>query len=307
MLKASSVNSAVLRSAGRSLGARSPKALSRASACSLILLACSACSAPEGDATGAVNDICSPSRDRFSFFVTSQRRLFALAEAFNGSQKGFGGDLRYGETADDAGLRGADKICTAIAEQAVPDNCKIWRAFLSTSTVNAIERIGTGPWYDASGNLFGNDPQEILALRPPNAAATIINDFPNEDGIPNHDALQLGDTQNQDNHDILTGTGEDGKRYTTRDTPDSTCRDWTSLDTTLRPRVGHSWPRPGMQHDILSNSNMNHWISSLNENGCAPGYNLSETSTPRAVEDGGDGTVGGAGGYGAIYCFALTP
>jgi len=35
----------------------------------------------------------------FSFFVTSQARLFALAQAFNGSTKGFGGDLRYGQTA----------------------------------------------------------------------------------------------------------------------------------------------------------------------------------------------------------------
>lgn len=246
---------------------------------------------------------CQPDAGKFSFFVTSQKRLFALAEAFHGGDKGFGGDLRYGETGDGAGLRGADKICSEIAEQAAPGNCKAWRAFLSTRAVDAIDRIGAGPWYDASGNLFGHDTQEILATRPPKAAAAIINDLPNEDGIPNHDALQVGNTRNQDNHDILTGSGADGRLYSTPETESSNCRDWSSLETTLRPRVGHSWPRPGMQHDLLGNSDMNHWISALDENGCAPGYNLSDSSVP----DGADGTVGGGGGYGALYCFALSP
>src|SRR5690242_11683854 len=50
--------------------------------------------------------------DKFSFFVTS----LAAMQALSGSQAGFGGDLRYGETGPGAGLRGADKICAAIAE-----------------------------------------------------------------------------------------------------------------------------------------------------------------------------------------------
>ena len=52
----------------------------------------------------------------FSFFVTS---LAALQDLSNNDQ-GFGGDLRYGETGAGAGLRGADKLCAAIAERSMP-------------------------------------------------------------------------------------------------------------------------------------------------------------------------------------------
>jgi hypothetical protein len=47
---------------------------------------------------------------------------------------------------------------------------------------------------------------------------------------------------------------------------------------------------------------MCHWISSLDESGCAPGVNLIQNGGP-----GNDGTVGSGGGYGGFYCFALTP
>ena len=53
---------------------------------------------------------------RFSFFVTSLGALRTLS----GSQNGFGGDLCFGETGAGAGLRGADKICTTIAEMSMP-------------------------------------------------------------------------------------------------------------------------------------------------------------------------------------------
>ncbi|HMA96539.1 MAG TPA: hypothetical protein VKP30_27830, partial [Polyangiaceae bacterium] len=168
-------------------------------------------------------------------------------------------------------------------------------------------------------------PEEIISdIRPSAAHASIKNDFPNEDGIPNHDALQTGNIQNQDNHDFLTGTGEDGKLY--QGSTNTNCKDWTSQDKTIRPRVGHSWPRAGMGDMtntgttgtttgggfILPGSGatmatMNSWVSSLDENGCAPGINLSESSIPMGSDQGGDGTVGGGGGYGGIYCFAEEP
>ncbi len=45
-----------------------------------------------------------------------------------------------------------------------------------------------------------------------------------------------------------------------------------------------------------------HWITAHTVPGCAPGVQLEQ-------EGGGQGTdfVGGGGGYGGIYCFALTP
>ena len=60
----------------------------------------------------------------FSFFVTS----LAAMQELSGSPDGFGGDLRFGETGPGAGLRGADKICRAIAEKSMPGAAaKQWR------------------------------------------------------------------------------------------------------------------------------------------------------------------------------------
>jgi hypothetical protein len=46
------------------------------------------------------------------------------------------------------------------------------------------------------------------------------------------------------------------------------------------------------------------WMSTLNESGCAPGAFIEEAGPP-----GGNGTktVGDGGGYGGIYCLALSP
>ena len=44
-------------------------------------------------------------------------------------------------------------------------------------------------------------------------------------------------------------------------------------------------------------------MSALAEGGCGPGINLKEQGGPMQ----GVYTVGTGGGYGAIYCFALTP
>src|SRR5690349_15282403 len=70
-----------------------------------------------------------------SFFVTS-------------TSMGKGGDL--------GGLAGADRHCQELA-QAVGAGSKTWHAYLSTqpangaAAVNAKDRIGTGPWYNAKG------------------------------------------------------------------------------------------------------------------------------------------------------------
>jgi hypothetical protein len=235
----------------------------------------------------------------FSFFVTSIGALRTLS----GSQNGFGGDLRFGETGDGAGLRGADKICTAIAEMSMPGSgAKVWHAFLSapaagaTPAVNAIERIGAGPWYDRMGRLFSANLTNLMATRPTDADPAIKNDFPNESGAPNHSDGAPGCTGNScpDNHDTLTGSGSDGKLYTNTSNP--TCSGWTTaVGSAGKPRVGHSWPRG-------STGSSAHWMSSLDEAGCAPGINLQETGGP----DPSNPTVGSGGGYGGFYCFAMT-
>lgn len=246
----------------------------------------------------------------FSFFVTSLRAMQELS----GSADGFGGDLRYGEEGPGAGLRGADLICATIAEESLPGaGKKQWRAFLSAAegedgqAVHAIDRIGEGPWYDRLGRLFANGKSELLADRPTNADAAIKNDFPNEDGVGNH---RPDPNQGQvDNHDFLTGSNDEGRLYSAT----ATCLSWTggTGNKTLegKPRVGHSWPRSGGPGGggggggPGGDTNMANWMSALTESGCAPGVNLIETGGPSASSN----TVGSGGGYGGIYCFALTP
>jgi hypothetical protein len=46
------------------------------------------------------------------------------------------------------------------------------------------------------------------------------------------------------------------------------------------------------------------WMSTLTEAGCAPGAFIVEAGPPGA---NGTKSVGDGGGYGGIYCLALTP
>lgn len=214
--------------------------------------------------------------DPFSFFVTS---LQTMREQ-SGSQDGFGGDL--------GGLSGADTICQTAAAN-VGFGHRTWRAFLSATTggpgggpVNAIDRIGEGPWYDRNGRLISNDKAGLLGTRPagdPQAVADMADEF----GQP---LSLLGDS-----HDIMTASDEDGTLFSSD--PVTTCNDWTSAvgpGSEQAVICGHSFPR--------SAQSGREWIADHPLRGCAPGINL--------IQDGpGTGDcVGCSGGYGGIYCFA---
>lgn len=236
--------------------------------------------------------------DKFSFFVTSLKALQDLS----GSPDGFGGDLRFGETGPGSGLRGADKICATIAEKSMPGaGAKPWRAFLSATAdengnpVHARDRIGEGPWYDRLGRLLAENKTNLLNQRPLGGDSAIVNDFPNEEGVPNH---QPDPNQPQvDNHDTLTGTNTQGMLNSST----STCKDWTSalgdVATEGKPRIGHMWPRLGGPGGGAN------WMMSHDAGGCAPGVVLLDMGGPAP----GDYSVGAGGGYGAIYCFSLVP
>jgi hypothetical protein len=238
--------------------------------------------------------------EKFSFFVTSLKAMQTLSK----SPLGFGGDLRFGETGLGAGLRGADKICTAVAEMSMPgSSAKQWRVFLSVSAdsdgkqVNAIDRIGEGPWYDRLGRLVASTKADLLHDRPVGADPAIKDDLPNENGIPNK---QPDPTKPpEDNHHTITGSTTMGTLFDKM----STCLDWTSAkgqpNTEGRPRMGLTFPRMG---GPVSSSSTN-WMSALHETGCAPGVNLAPSPPPGPE----DVDIGNGGGYGAIYCFALTP
>jgi hypothetical protein len=283
--------------------------------------------APAAGAGAGTAGAAAPAGEPFSFFVAS----WAAMQRVSKSPNGFGGDLRYGE-AD--GLAGGDKICTEIAEFAVKGSgSKGWRAFLSVTKgpngqpLHAIDRVGEGPWYDRLGRVVAMNKADLMQPRPKGADPAIINDLPNEDGVPNHapDGMQV------DNHDILTGTGPTGQLFNAD--WKFTCHDWTSANgADGTPRVGHSWPRmggmgfPGFPGGGRPGGgaagggfvpptgggaagggsvidSMANWMSSLNEAGCAPGASLVEMGPP----DSSNPTVGSGGGYGGIYCFALKP
>ncbi len=68
-----------------------------------------------------------------------------------------------GHGANLGGLAGADKLCQTLATAA--GSTKTFHAYLSTqgpNAVNARDRIGNGPWYNAKGEKIANN----LAITP---------------------------------------------------------------------------------------------------------------------------------------------
>ena len=134
-----------------------------------------------------------------------------------------------GNGANLGGLAGADRHCQTLAT-AAGAGAKTWHAYLSTSAsggqaaVNARDRIGSGPWYNAKGariaqnvgDLHGDTIEQARLGNNINKTTAI-----SEKGEPIKGA---GDTPNQ--HDILTGSQPDGRAYT--DGADHTCGNWTS-------------------------------------------------------------------------------
>jgi hypothetical protein len=234
----------------------------------------------------------------FSFFVTS---LVAM-RALSANENGFGGDLRYGQTGPGAGLRGADKICADVAERGLTgSSAKQWRAYLSVTDagngakMDAIDRIGPGPWYDRLGRVVATNLAGLTTGdRPTGGDAAIAEDLPNESGEPNHSAGGV----TMDNHDVLTGSDKTGRLHT-----NPNCEDWTSLTAATGggggggmggfgngPMAGHSWPA----------SSGKNWMQAHGVAGCGRSVVTGQGSF------GGSG-VGDGGGYGGIYCFALVP
>ncbi len=170
-----------------------------------------------------------------------------------------------GDGANLGGLKGADARCQALAESAGAGG-RTWRAYLSSSTENARDRIGNGPWYNARGTLIARD---LAALH---GDANAIN---KRTGLTERGAMVNGRGDQPNRHDILTGSDPDGRAVAGK-----TCNDWTDSGDGSAI-VGHH-DRIGLRDDAPSKS----WNSSHGSRGC------------------GQDALRGTGGDGLFYCFA---
>ena len=179
-----------------------------------------------------------------------------------------------GDGANLGGIVGADAHCQALAAAAGRGSAT-WHAYLSTQgrgAVNARDRIGAGPWYNARGGRVSMNVAElhgdtIEQARIGNALGKQLS-LTEKQGIVNG----VGDTPNQ--HDILTGSQADGRGYT--DAMDHTCNNWTSNDMGTA-QLGHSDKQGGGNGS---------WNSAHPSRGCSQA-----------------GLVA-TGGAGLLYCFA---
>jgi hypothetical protein len=180
-----------------------------------------------------------------------------------------------GDGANYGGLAGADAYCQQMGT-AGGRGAATWHAYLSTQgpgAVNARDRIGNGPWFNARGGRIGGSVAElhgdtIEQARLGNALGKQIS-LTEKNTIVNG----VGDMPNQ--HDILTGSQPDGRAYT--DGMDHTCNNWTS-NSTGTAQLGH--------HDKQGGGNGS-WNSTHPSRGCSQD-NLVST-----------------GGAGLLYCFAV--
>ena len=180
-----------------------------------------------------------------------------------------------GKGADLGGLAGADKICQTLAAGAGAGSMT-WHASLSTSSfgggtiVNARDRIGKGPWYNAKGQLIARTIDELHGPNANLTKATILTE--KAAGISGR-----GDPVNM--HDVLTGSRPDGTALA--GATDTTCKNWTS-GAEGAAMVGHH-DRTGLDVDPPSLS----WNSAHLSRGCSQD-NLKSS-----------------GGAGLLYCFAV--
>jgi hypothetical protein len=171
------------------------------------------------------------------------------------------------------GLAGADQVCQSLAK-AAGAGAKTWRAYLSTSTVDAKSRIGNGPWYNFKGELIAQNVADLHTADKNKISGTTA--LTEKGTAPNY--LRMVDGKAAPvaqplQHDILTGTNEDGTKNA------DTCNNWTVGDASAKAMLGHA--------DRLGrNPGLNSWNAIHASQGCG-----QEQLQP-------------TGGAGMLYCFA---
>jgi len=201
-----------------------------------------------GDATHTSETIGEEVRERLGEMTPSERRVARTLLA----------------TYPTAGLESLPQL----AEGAGVTGPKTWRAYLSTSEVDAKDRIGAGPWFNAKGEKIADD---IASLHSDANNLTKQTALDEKGNVING----RGDTPNK--HDILTGSNPDGTRIA-----DQTCGDWTLSGAEGAAMMGHS-DRTG-----------------LDDSAAAKSWNSSHASRGGCSQE----ALRGTGGAGLFYCFA---
>src|ERR1700688_2243018 len=183
------------------------------------------------------------------------------------------------------GIAGADKICQRAAAAAGGTNFNhTWHAYLSqeprggTPRLNARDRIGTGPWYNAKGQMIAGDVADLHGDQQRDRnniqRATALDARGNE--IPGGE------------HDILTGSDSLGRAFI--DGNDHTCNNWTS-DAAPLPQANPSVP-PDRARAMLG-----HMDRTGGQNVSWNAVHMSQGCSKQALIN--------TGGAGRLYCFAI--
>lgn len=207
-------------------------------------------------------------------FAIQSARLHAAPIVPDARMSFFVTSTNPGKGADLGGLSGADKHCQSLAK-AVGAGKPIWHAYLSTSAtenqpaVNARDRIGRGPWYNAKGVLIARNVDELHR----------DNNLSKQTALTEKGEIINGRGDTPNIHDMLTGSDSQG--YAFAGSSDTTCGNWTQSGEGSA-QVGH--------HDRMG----------LNDKAPAKSWNHSHPSrgcSPDALRS--------TGGGGLFYCFAV--
>lgn len=191
----------------------------------------------------------------------------AVASAQDTSMSFFITSTGPGKGADLGGLAGADAHCASLAEAAGVTG-KTWRAYLSTSTEDARDRVGSGPWHNAKGAEIAKD---VASLH------SDANGITKETALDEKGELVNGRGDEPNRHDILTGSNADGTKIA-----DQTCGDWTMSGADGAAMTGH--------HDRMGRD----------DSAAAKSWNSSHATRGGCSQE----ALRGTGGDGLFYCFA---
>jgi len=177
-----------------------------------------------------------------------------------------------GDGANLGGLEGADRHCQSLAA-AVGAGSQTWRAYLSAApaggqpAVHARDRIGSGPWFNAKGVQVAASVDDLHSDN---------NKLSKENSLNEKGEVVNGRGDDPNRHDIMTGTGLDGRLATGES--NLTCGNWSS-NGEGSAMVGH--------HDRQGGgANPTSWNAAHGSRGCS------------------QANLRASGGDGLFYCFA---